>query len=354
VEKGITWRVEGLPNEALWVRGDEAKIGQVLMNLLANAVKFTAQGGVELVVQQPEDDVYRFTVRDSGSGFAAEEALHLFEPFHQGQAGKRAGGTGLGLAIGRRNIDAMGGQLQWESTPGEGSTFFFAIALAPALVGAGREFAGGSVLAAGQRVSALVVDDVEENRDVFRQYVERMGVRVITVASGAAAIEEVKRTPFDIVFMDIRMDDMDGIEAAQQIWQLPARSAIKIVAVSASVLAHQRQRYEAAGFDFFIDKPVAPERVAECLHRLLDVAFVDGIGEAVTQDLLPIVLPDELLGRLREAAEFYNITDLMELIGLIEVRGEAGPLWAERLRACVDRYDMAGIQELLKKMGREE
>ena len=354
VEKGITWHVEGMPNEALWVRGDEAKIGQVLMNLLANAVKFTAQGGVEFVVQQQENDIYRFAVRDSGSGFDAEEALHLFEPFHQGEAGKRAGGTGLGLAIARRNIDAMGGELQWESTPGEGSTFFFAIALAAAPAGADRERAVGSVLAAGQRISALVVDDVEENRDVFRQYVERMGVRVTTVASGAAAIEEVKRTPFDIVFMDIRMAGMDGIEAAQQIWQLPARSAIKIVAVSASVLAHQRQRYQAAGFDFFIDKPVTPEQIVECLQALLATEFVDDRGEAVAQELPQIVLPGELITRLREAAEFYNMTDLTELIGLIEARGEAGPLWAERLRACVDRYDMAGIQELLKEIGLEE
>ncbi len=354
VEKGITWRAAGMPEEALWVRGDEAKMSQVLMNLLANAIKFTAQGGVELLVERRNNEIYRFVVRDTGVGFAAGEAKHLFEPFQQGDAGKRVGGTGLGLAIARRNIDAMGGELLWESTPGEGSAFFFAIALAAAQVGAERTRAVGRVLAPGQRVAALVVDDVEENRDVFRQYIERMGVNVTTVSSGVAAIEEVKRTPFDIVFMDIRMVGMDGIEAAQQIWRLSGRGDIKIVAVSASVLAHQRQRYQDAGFDFFIDKPVSPEQIAECLKTVLGVEFAAIEDEARAVALPPIALPAAMIGQLREATEYYNITVLTELIGHIEARGAAGALWAERLRACVDRYDMAGVLELVEEMGREE
>ena len=354
VEKGITWRAEGIPGQALWVRGDEAKVSQVLMNLLANAVKFTAEGGVEFLLERLGHGVYRFVVRDTGVGFDPEETEHLFEPFQQGAAGKRAGGTGLGLAIARRNIDAMGGQLEWQSTPGEGSAFFFVIALEAAQVGIAQERVVGRILAPGQRVAALVVDDVEENREVFRQYVERMGVKVTTVSSGAAAIEEVKQTPFDIVFMDIRMVGVDGIEAAAAIWRLSGRSAIKIVAVSASVLAHQRQRYQDAGFDFFIDKPVSPEQIAECLQAVLGVELVGAVEEVKTVELPPIALPVDLLEKLREAAEFYNMTDLTELIGLIEARGEAGPLWGARLRACVDRYDMAGVQNLLKEMGREE
>lgn len=126
------------------------------------------------------------------------------------------------------------------------------------------------------------------------------------------------------------------------------------MAVSASVLAHQRQRYQDAGFDFFIDKPVSPEQIAECLQVVLGVELVGAVEEVKTVELPPIALPVDLLEKLREAAEFYNMTDLTELIGLIEARGEAGPLWGARLRACVDRYDMSGVQNLLKEMGREE
>ena len=351
IDKGLDWLERGWPQERLWVQGDEAKLSQVLMNLLSNAVKFTQEGQVELAVEERDGDIYHFTVTDSGPGFDAGDAEVLFEPFQQGEAGRREGGTGLGLAIARRNVELLGGKLWWESTPNRGSKLGFTVCLLsimPPESASDRETL--YLLAPGRKYSALIVDDVEENREVLEQLLQQMGCITQTAASGVEAMEQVDDFQPDIIFMDIRMADMDGIETAKRIWQQYGRESIKIVSVSASVLAHQRQQYRAVGFDFVLEKPIESDQVVECLRQVLGAEFAVAEVEAAEPVLAPIELPNDLVDQLRTAAEYYNISDLERLIEVVKEQDAVGRQWATRMNELVDQYDMPGLLALLGKI----
>ena len=356
-EKGLAWAVHGLSEAPLWVCSDEAKLNQILMNLLSNALKFTDEGSVELEMQRMDDEHFRFEVRDTGSGFDVAEGEALLVPFAQGVAGTDKGGTGLGLAIAERHLKLLGSGLQWDSTPGLGSSFSFAIRLE---AGTGEEVVDDTkmvrrVLASGQEVKALVVDDVPENRVVLQRILEQLGVGVVVAEGGQQAIARVRQVRPDIVFMDIRMPGIDGIEVAERIWAEWGRDEVAIAAVSASVLEHQRQRYLDAGFDYVLEKPIELDQFVACMEKVLGVEFqtVEDKGSA-PMAIAPLALPEDLSRRLREAAEYYNITDLMEIIDEVERLGVEGQAWAARLREQVTRYDMAAVLALLEQMAAEE
>lgn len=149
-------------------------------------------------------------------------------------------------------------------------------------------------LAGESECRALIVDDIEENRNVLRAFLEQMGLVVDEAVDGPQAVALTGSLQPDIVFMDVRMPGMDGIEAAEKIWADVGREAVKIVAVSASVLSHQRMRYAEAGFDGIVDKPVEPERIVACLQRVLGVP--------------------EWAGRLRQRVAEYDMQGVLALL----------------------------------------
>jgi signal transduction histidine kinase/DNA-binding NarL/FixJ family response regulator len=355
-EQGLEWHLEGAEATG-WVQGDEAKLSQVLLNLLGNAVKFTREGEVALEVDPQPGDGYRFEVRDTGAGIPPEEQVRLFEPFHQGQAGLHKGGTGLGLAIARRLVELMGGQLEVESAPGLGSRFFFAVALPPAL-GAerkaeARQWDQVQHLAAGFQVRALVVDDVQENRAVLAGTLEGIGVEVALASSGPEALGAMSRELPDIVFLDIRMPGMSGLEAARRVWEEGGRGKVKVVAVSASALAHEQQQYLEAGFDAFLDKPIRAERVYACLSELLGVQYEwaapDGAG-AAPPDLAGMALPALLLQHLKGAAELSSVTELEQYLDEMEKLGGDASRLAAQLRALSQDFRMGEVLAILDRI----
>ena len=220
-QKQLAWHLHKPGEDRLLVHGDEAKLSQVLINLLGNAVKFTPTGDVRLEVTTLPDEKYRFEIIDAGPGIPADVQAAIFEPFHQAAGGIKEGGTGLGLAIARRLLELMGGQLELDSTAGTGSRFYFALSLPPAkgevIDSADAHWSQVSHLAPGYRVRALVADDVVENRDVLSSLLADIGVEVILAENGREALEKTQAGATDIVFLDIRMPEMDGREAAQQI-----------------------------------------------------------------------------------------------------------------------------------------
>jgi len=257
-DKGLDWRLTA-PEGPILVRGDATKLRQVLINLVGNAIKFTGEGTVSLEVLAQPVDRYRFTVVDTGPGVSYEEREQLFQPFHQGQAGTEKGGTGLGLTIADRHVRLMDGELALDSKPGQGTTFFFDIPLPPAAGPVARPDQVGwsdvTRLAPGVSVRALVADDVADNRDILRQLLEGLGVEVELAADGQQALDALVAGLPDIVFMDVRMPVLDGMEAVRRIRAREDWQGLKVVAVSASVLAHERQDFLEAGFDEFLDKP---------------------------------------------------------------------------------------------------
>jgi signal transduction histidine kinase/DNA-binding NarL/FixJ family response regulator len=348
-QKGLTWRLTGDVADAgeLSVRGDEGKLRQVLSNLLSNAVKFTERGHVRLHVERDGADSIRYEVEDSGPGLAAEEAEVVFEPFQQGVAGTRQEGTGLGLAIALRLVELMGGRLEVAAEAGTGARFFFGLPYQPSVRPVRPQVEGERIigLASGYSVRALVADDLEENRQVLESFLQSIGCQVAQARDGAEAVQAFGAQRPDVVFMDIRMPGMDGVEAAQRIWR--AHGPVPIVAVSASALAHERQRYLQDGFAGFVPKPVRFEQVCQSLADFLRVEFEYAEPEAATPVWADIVLPSDLLRGLREAAEQGEVTRLRADIEQVAVLGEPEKHLADRLAGLSRDLDLAAIRKIL-------
>ncbi len=362
----LTYPLTHSPNRLL-VHGDGDKLRQILINLLANAVKFTDSGEVRLRISDVGQTVslpsqadslhcYLFEVIDTGVGIFPEDQANIFEPFQQGEAGTTKGGTGLGLAIAQKHIEIMGGQLGVDSELGKGSRFFFTVPLKPAIgeieslwIDAEEQVVH---LQEGYSVKALVADDNQENRDVLSKILLDIGCEVLLAEDGGQAVEMVREHRPDIVFMDIRMPVMNGLEAAQQIWTFFGRTSLRIVAVSASALKHEQQTYLEAGFDGFIAKPFRFEQICECLENLLAVEYeTDKVEETQpTEEVLDVSLPEELLMRLKSSAELYRVTELESHLPELEELGAEGSRLAERLRGLIRNYDMKTILNILSEM----
>lgn len=390
-QKRIGWQVETPQDDRIPVHGDEAKLSQVLINLLGNAVKFTRDGSILLRVTASKHHVYHFEVIDTGPGVSATDQNLIFEAFGQSEVGMKAGGgTGLGLSISHRLIELMGGQLELispfqlretkvrnesenGSSPfgkggvqrdlgGAGANFHFTITLPPATAvvqtSEKSEWSNVAHLAKGHTVSALVVDDVLENRDVLLQLLTDIGVDVRLAENGYEALECVEASVPDIVLLDIRMPGMDGPEVAEKIWERIGRDALKVVAVSASTLEHEQQEIMGSGFDDFLPKPFRTAQVYECLAKHLNVAFEyrDEGAQAeadVSVDFSTLILPEVLYTKLLEAAELYSVTEMEAYFDTMGELGSEHQKLADHLRVLRRKHDIEGIIEIVEEMRHE-
>ena len=240
---------------------DPIRLRQALFNLLGNAVKFTTRGGIEArLVSRLGEGVrrLRFEIQDTGVGIAAGAQESLFERFYQadGSATRRFSGSGLGLSITKRLAEMMGGDVGFTSRAGKGSTFWIDIE-APQIAepeAAAEEEDQTSEL---DGLRALVVDDNATNRTIISRLLEAFGVSVETAENGKRGVEAAIIGGFDLIFMDVQMPEMDGVEATRRIRALTSPVAqTPIIALTANVMAHQRTTYRAAGMDGVVAKPV--------------------------------------------------------------------------------------------------
>jgi signal transduction histidine kinase/DNA-binding response OmpR family regulator len=264
------------------VLGDASRLRQVLLNLLANAVKFTARGEVRLEIEpaMPRDTVdpdsgtaaYRVVVQDTGIGIPADQVKLLFEPFQQLDASmtRRFGGTGLGLAISQRLVGLMGGTIQADSREGEGSRFHFTLRWPIARdLGAGAMSAPrlDASMAREQPMSILLVEDNATNQVVGLEMLGRLGYSAALAVDGYAAVEAQRKGLHDLILMDIQMPGMDGVEAARCIRALPNVQRPRIVALTANAAAQDRQAYLEAGMDDHLAKPFEMKDLAAVITR---------------------------------------------------------------------------------------
>lgn len=358
--KKLAWFVEAdVP--AGYFMGDDKKLKQVLINLLGNAVKFTQQGRVTLRVYAYGENQYCFEVSDTGVGIEKSLQTHIFDPFHQESEGKRQGGTGLGLAIARRYVDIMGGTLLLESEEGMGARFHFTLTLpqcdaplgeVPSSASFDTQFSGVGSLLAGESVRALVVDDVETNRDILVQILTQVGVDVVDVENGEMALVSVENQMPDVIFMDIRMPGMNGDEVFARLVNTYGKDAPKVVAVTASVFEHQRKQFMDMGFDGFIDKPLRVEQVYAALTDLLGVSIKSGKRPLVADseplpDWSKVVVPADIYESIVSMAALHSVTQLRpKLDELGQLDGELKQL-ASYLRKLSREFDMQGILDIM-------
>ncbi len=356
-QKGLSWHLEGTVAEEadLAVRGDEGKLRQVLSNLLSNAVKFTPSGEVVLRLSRiTADEAICFEVEDSGPGLDPEEQQRIFEPFQQGQTASTQEGAGLGLAIAQRLVEMLGGQLEVDSTPDQGARFFFTLPFQPSASPVAPQIAGSQIigLQPGYTVQALVVDDLEENRQVLSGLLQSIGCQVALAASGEEAVESFAAQRADIVFMDIRMPGIDGVEAARRIWK--AHGPIPIAAVSASALIHEQRSYLQAGFAAFLAKPLRFAQICQCLANHLQVEFEYQEEHNIPPAWAGVVLPDALWRSLNEAVEMGEVTRLRAALDQIEPLGEKERLLAQHLAELSRALDLAAIGKILGALQRAQ
>jgi PAS domain S-box-containing protein len=285
---GLRARQEGLelkcvvePRVPELLVGDPSRLGQILVNLLGNAVKFTDRGEVRVTVQLDSLEecsaVLHFSVKDTGIGIPSEKLACIFEAFIQadGSTARRYGGTGLGLTISRQLVQMMGGRLWAESVLGEGSTFHFTARFGTAQTSQTRESRQGlatppSLPEEQKSLQILLAEDNAVNQTLAVRALEKHGHLVVVARNGREAVGKVEMQPFDLVLMDVQMPEMDGLEATLAIRQREKSSGghLPIVAMTAHAMQGDEERCVAAGMDGYISKPIDIKELISVVKRV--------------------------------------------------------------------------------------
>lgn len=352
-EKKITWVLDidrnSLPFH--WARSDQGKIRQILINLIGNAIKFTQKGMVKLAVSHSQNE-FMFQVEDTGPGIEANMLAMIFEPFQQAKEGLKEGGTGLGLSISKKEAELLGGNLGVQSNMGRGTIFTLYLPLQASENASIVPAIAADVsyhLKNDKVVHALVVDDVLDNRQVLCHALENAGIMHFEAENGQQALDMIPIVNPQIIFMDIRMPVMDGIEALGHIQDSYAEKNIIVVATTASSLSVTRQQYLDKGFHDYVGKPYRFELVYKVIEKHLDVEFqVEELGpDNFIQDF-DFEVNKEIIAELLAAAENNLISEIKG-----RLTSEVGS-FAEQVLEFVRRYDMEGLVNFLRQIENEK
>jgi PAS domain S-box-containing protein len=284
--KGLELLCEVAPDVPEFVRGDSNRLRQILINLVGNAIKFTAVGEVLVTVEARDpsgmNSLLHFTVSDTGIGVPADKQKRIFEPFTQADntTTRVYGGTGLGLAISKRLVELMGGGIWVESRTGGGSHFHFTVFMpaaerpietrAPGIpVDAGPASKHQPDHAGGLRI--LIAEDNPVNQMLLTRMLEKRGHSVKVAANGRLALASVEDDSYDLLLMDVQMPEMDGMEATRVLRERESKTGthLTVVGVTAHAMAGDRERCLQAGMDGYLSKPIRPTELDDLLERLV-------------------------------------------------------------------------------------
>ncbi len=361
---GLAFELEmdsGLPRG---VETDDTKVKQVLLNLLGNSVKFTETGRVCLRASVQSASLC-FEIEDTGIGMTPEELAQVFDPFKQAEGGHRQGGTGLGLAISRRIVEALGGHIDVRSEKGTGTLFVVDLPLVEVpleATGMGDDVSLSGTwdlrLAPGQAVPILVADDNEVNRDILLRMLESVGFQTLAARDGVEALEQIEAHRPPLALLDIRMPRMGGIEVARKVRSAAEISKMRLVAVSADVLADREEEIQEAGFDDFVKKPVRAGELFRALERLLDAEFTVTASEsakgsaaaALPREEAAEAIAGEVLDRIRDATAIGDVTALSAIAAELQGAGGANAAVGAELDRMARAFELEGIEKLVARL----
>jgi signal transduction histidine kinase/CheY-like chemotaxis protein len=353
-EKQLEYACVIAPDVPGGVRADARRLRQVLLNLLANAVKFTDRGRVSLLVTQTASGAVRFEVRDTGIGIPPDQLRTVFEPFEQvGNPERRSEGTGLGLAISREFVLAMDSEIHVESGLGQGSSFWFELAPATT-VRSGTSGEPDACVATGYegpRKKVLIIDDVAVNRTVITELLSRLGFEIIEAASGAEGLDKAQSAWPALIVTDIVMPGMDGLELTRRLRQTPGLTDVPIIVVTASPSGRDQERSLAAGVNAFLAKPVDFGRLLAQIGALLNLQWTYAVREPSPRSALPDVLaavPPAELDELHRLARIGNMRDIIawaDRVSLIDPQYEP---FSAHLRGLAKGYQSKAILLLVE------
>jgi signal transduction histidine kinase len=382
--KSLTFLFETAPGIPRYVRGDEGKLRQVIINLVGNAFKFTEAGGVAVRAKWEDrgagEGAFSFEVEDTGPGIDETELSHIFEAFVQSRTGLSAKeGTGLGLAISRNIVQFMGGDIFVKSEVGRGSLFVFVLPL-PSVPDSEAPRRKGKPIglvrsAHGQEsIRVVVADDKWESRTALTRLLTSVGFEVLEAVDGQEAVKLHEMWHPHLIWMDLRMPRMDGFEATRVIREVEAEGGGReseggapvpghhcaIVALTASVFEQDRQAILAAGCDDFVAKPFHERTIFEVIEKHIGVHYVyesadnadvhESDGSPITPERLAALSP-KLVDQLGEA---MTLGDMEAVVAIIEQIREADEDLANGMKRLVSAYRFDDVSALLKQVSRSD
>jgi signal transduction histidine kinase/ActR/RegA family two-component response regulator len=274
-EKGLAIELDIAPEVPHYLNGDPNRLGQILINLMGNAIKFTDQGKVitQILLEQQQDKkiVLKFRVSDTGIGISEEHLGHLFKSFSQADSSttRKYGGTGLGLVIAKQLVEMMEGTISVESQPNVGTTFTFTVSLQkgeePQCSEVDKVESNALEIPQFDGLKVLLAEDDETNQMVAQYILLKAGAEVTIVANGVEASNAVNEDHFDLVLMDIQMPVMDGYEATQLIRNAHSITELPIIAMTANAMKGVREKVLAVGMNDFLTKPIEVEKLYQAL-----------------------------------------------------------------------------------------
>lgn len=361
-EKGLRLLFDQSSECPRYIRGDEARLRQILVNLVGNAVKFTHEGGVtiRLGVKQNHRKHLVIEVEDSGPGISEADQERIFRPFEQLAEGAEQTGTGLGLSITRQFVDLMDGSITVDSVVGKGSLFRveLPVELASASdIYAAREEEGEVLgLAPGHpSYRILIAEDQNENAVLLTQLMEAIGLETRVAENGERCVQIFQEWRPDLIWMDRRMPVMDGMEATRRIRQLPHGDAVKIVAVTASAFKEQQSEMLAAGMDDFVRKPYRFDEIYNSLARQLGLQYVYRSDASLAQEA-PVIPTSEMalalpLSLRRELIDALERLDSEKIRLLIEQVAAIDDDLAAALSRLANGFNYSAILHILNDVG---
>ena len=359
--QGLTFYVEYAGDVPRYIIGDLGKLRQIMINIIGNAVKFTSEGGISMLVGE-ENGRIRFSINDTGKGIPREEIGKILQPFMQSSNVDHEGGTGLGLAITNSFINLMGGELEIKSQVGTGSTFSFELPFEVTDTAPVEADSRGTVISIkdNKPVKALIVDDKVNNRLILKTMLENVGFVTMEAENGLQAIERAKEFDPQLIFMDIKMPVMDGYESVEKLKETEQGKGIRIFALTASAFRHDEKKIFESGFDGFLPKPFKLDSLFRLISDNSPVEFIYDNDKKKQADELPEVsdLDFSLIAGLLSSDELEALADNVFINDFTAIKEFADLLGNRKgienfvtlIRYYADNFNDQRLEEILEEI----